>query len=383
MRKPIAATIGVVAFITGVTALQYASAAPVDAPYCELSSLGDTTCNRTWTPTPNTPCLRSGTRVLRPSNQPTSVCTPATTTTQAPTTTRPTTTSSSTTTRPPTTTSAPSTTSAPTGGDFVATFSEASDLDRLDWGLYNRDTFLVAQTQWQADHSDMGGDHHCGNPLTTSRTAHRDTDEWFFYCRTIEGNAEASGHIMTSVGDISGYSTAYVEPTQVFNASDTSFVSWDVNITDLKARKWWEVSIVPASFNSGEPTCPHCSVISWLSPSPAGLPAYPAGSIVVGKGPFGNDARVWSNGTSYRPLGYTTTVQADPEASASKAIRRTFTITDNRNDTITITYLGRTFTYSGEFPDQFRVVFKDHSYTPNKDGVPQGTTWHWDNIVVR
>ena len=30
----------------------------------------------------------------------------------------------------------------------------------------------------------------------------------------------------------------------------------------------------------------------------------------------------------------------------------------------------------------FEVYFKDHNYTPDKDDVPVGYTWHWDNIRI-
>ena len=39
-------------------------------------------------------------------------------------------------------------------------------------------------------------------------------------------------------------------------------------------------------------------------------------------------------------------------------------------------------TVPGSFPDEFVVVFKDHNYTPTKDGPPVGFTWHWDDIEI-
>jgi hypothetical protein len=42
-----------------------------------------------------------------------------------------------------------------------------------------------------------------------------------------------------------------------------------------------------------------------------------------------------------------------------------------------------TQSFAGSFPDEpWRVVFKDHNYTPDKDAIPIGHTWHWDNIVI-
>jgi hypothetical protein len=165
-------------------------------------------------------------------------------------------------------------------------------------------------------------------------------------------------------------------------------VSWDVNVTDLGARQWWEVSVVSASFDSGVASCRYCTVIDWLSPSPSGLPAYPDDAVVVGVGPFGKTFNVHANGTNFNPSGWQRTCgdgsALDPEGCASKAIRRTFVLTDNGNGTMTLNAFGHAYTFEGAFPDgDVKVMFKDHNYTPDKDGVPVGHTWHWDNIVVQ
>jgi hypothetical protein len=256
----------------------------------------------------------------------------------------------------------------PPTGLFVETFDGNRGLDRFSFGVYHRDNVLVANTSWQADH-----DHSCGDPATTSRTVRRDTNEWIYVCRD---------HLMTSIGDTSGYSTGYFAPKQTF--TNATRVSWDVNITDLGARQWWEVAIMPASFNSGVASCPQCSVMPFLSPEPSGLPAYPRGSIVVGNGAFGKDVNVSTDGVNRNVAQYQSICSMDPTGCGSKAIRRPFSITDNRNGTVTINFGGfRTFTVPGAFPaGGFYVVLKDHNYTPDKDGTPVGHTWHWDNIVV-
>jgi hypothetical protein len=251
----------------------------------------------------------------------------------------------------------------------VETFTGNTGLDRFDMGIYHRDEFVMATTTWTGDH-----DLNCGTP-DTQRTIRRSSpSESFYTCRD---------HMMTSIGDTSGYSTGWFAPKQTFTSGTQ--VSWDVNVTDLKARQWWEVSIVPASFDSGVPSCPQCSVMPWMSPDPTGLPAYPKGSVVVGKGPFGNDVKISTDGVDRNVAQYMTVCNFDAEGCKSKAIRRTFSITDNRNGTITVNYGGfQTYTVPGSFPaGGFNVVFKDHNYTPDKDGKPFGYTWHWDNIIVK
>jgi hypothetical protein len=259
----------------------------------------------------------------------------------------------------------PNPVSPPAGpGDFLETFTGNTGLNRFDTGVYHRDDFLVAQTTWAGDH-----DMNCGDP-TTQRTIHRSNpSEAFYLCRD---------HLMTSIGDTSGYSIAWFAPKQTFSAANTTQVSFDVNVTDLGARQWWEVSIVPVG-------APFLATIDWVA-NTAGIDTYDPKSVVVGNGPYGNDGNIVTQGVSRKPLGYGHVCgvgAADPQGCDSKAIRRTFTITDNRNGTITFDYLGGRYTYPGQFPDSFRVYFKDHNYTPDKDGVPAGHTWHWDNISVR
>ncbi|MDW3214177.1 MAG: hypothetical protein R8G01_09290 [Ilumatobacteraceae bacterium] len=244
---------------------------------------------------------------------------------------------------------------------FFEDFTGNTGMDNFDTGMFHRDDVLVANTQWYGDH-----DTNCGDP-STQRLIHRDRpDESFYMCRD---------HMMTSVGDTSGYSIAWFAPKQTFEAGTHTSVSWDVNVTDLGNRQWWEVSIVPVG-------TPFLASIDWMADT-AEIDYYDRRSIVVGKGPFGNDGNIYTQGVDRDPLGYSHVCGADPEGCDSKAIRRTFTITDNRNGTVTVDYLGDRYTYPGEFPDEFKVYFKDHSYTPDKDGTPAGHTWHWDTISVK
>ena len=266
----------------------------------------------------------------------------------------------------------PGSTPVPAGAQFVETFDSNSGLGRFDLGIYHRDDVLQRVTEWTGDH-DMA----CGSP-DTQRLIHRSNPaESFYLC---------NDHLMTSVGDTAGYSTAWFSPKATFTG--VRQVSWDVNVTNLGARKWWEVAVMPASFDSGVPSCPHCAVQSWLSPSPSGLPAYPSDAVVVGNGPFGSTFHVHAGGQDFNPSGWQHTCgdafALDPEGCASKAIRRTFTITDNGNGTLTLNAFGQTYSFAGSFPSgPVKVVFKDHNYTPDKDGVPVGHTWHWDSVIVR
>jgi hypothetical protein len=179
---------------------------------------------------------------------------------------------------------------------------------------------------------------------------------------------------MSSLGHVDSYSIAWFSPNQSFNGQTK--VSWDVNVTDLMARQWWEVTIVAAN-------APDASCIDWL---PCDLPSYPSNAVVVGNGPLGGSGvTVWSLGAARETTGQPICGQSalDPEGCASKAIRRTWSVTDNRNGTITVNFNGRQWTVPGSFPTgDWKVVFKSHNYTSDKDGMPVGHTWHWDNIIV-
>ena len=249
-------------------------------------------------------------------------------------------------------------------GGFVETFDGNGGFDRFDSGVFHRQDGFEPNKVWQGDH-----DESCGDPTTTrSLTAAREENQ-FYTCRD---------HLMTSVGHVAPYSVAWFSPRQTFRSDDVSRVAWDVNVTDMLGRQWWEVAIVPTDWRSGEPSCPQCSVVNFLT-DPAHLPAHPNDAVVL----QGGVSKPMVNGENISDRGLCRDWPLDPEGCASKAIRRPFSMTDNRNGTITIDFGGLfTETIRGSFPDRFDVVFKDHNYTPDKEGRPVGYTWHWDNIVI-
>ena len=279
-------------------------------------------------------------------------------------------------------------------GDVLVTFDNGGGADQIRQGVYHRnvgqqelggpveifpgiDNNAYHGGTWTADH-DMS----CGSPDTQRTlsssvtpgpsgvpTADFNTEQLQFACRD---------HWMTSMGDVDGYSIVWFAPPQQFSRSEQRTVSWDVNTTDLGGRKWWEVSIVPVG-------SPFLATVDWLAPV-AHIDAYDRASVIVGSGPAGRDPNITTDGQQRydggRPLCGSGAL--DPEGCASKPIRRPFSITDNGNGTLTVNYGGLfTRTVPGQFPERFEVYFKDHSYTPDKDGPIAGHTLHWDNISVR
>lgn len=248
---------------------------------------------------------------------------------------------------------------------FTETFDNNEGLNRFVTGLYHRDSFLVEQEYWTGDH-----DLACGDPGTT-RIIDRDNPEDSFYlCRD---------HLMTAVGDTSGYSVAWFKPAVTFD--EVSEVCWSINLTNLGSRQWWKVAVlsidapdimseVGASNLSGI-VGPDRAVASW-------------GGIGGWKGKLRIGEERWEAWFF--------------DAGSDKATRYPACFRDNNDGTLTFEMTGprdggdaivlESFTVPGEFPQgPKKVVFQDHNYTPTKSdngvGYPIGFTWHWDDISIR
>ena len=259
----------------------------------------------------------------------------------------------------------------PTPREVTEDFTDPASIDQFEFGVYHRDNVIVSQTQWPGDH-----DMDCGTP-DTHRTIHRDTpSESFYHCR---------GHVMTSVGDTSGYSIAAFTPANVF--TDIREVRWDVNITDLGSRQWTEVKIIPTNaFDFDNIPCSH-------SPS---TPCNTDNHDVLGSVGTtfknavmhihnGDTLHRWNgNGNWDKYFRY-----PDDPARDSIRIRRQHFFRDNGNNTLTFgieteTGAFKELTVPGSFPTgDVRVAFADHGYTPNKAGTPISYTWHWDNLSIK
>ena len=280
-------------------------------------------------------------------------------------------------------------------GVWSATFDGNTGADRIRQGVYHRnvgqqelggpqvifdgvDNNAWHGGEWTADH-DMACDSPDtqrslrsemtpGDDMTPTFDFH--VDELQFACRD---------HWMTSVGDVDGYSIVWFSPDAEFTRDSQRTVSWDVNVTYLGGRMWWEMSIVPVG-------SPFLATVDWMA-EVAHIEAYDDASVIVGTGPAGSNINI----TTHAQQQYggwaelcSAGAEQDPGGCASKAERKPFSVTDNGDGTITVDYGGLfTETVPGEFPERFEVYFKQHAYTPDKDGPVAGHTYHWDNIVIR
>jgi hypothetical protein len=236
-------------------------------------------------------------------------------------------------------------------------------------------------SEWQGDH-----DLNCGSPAT-SRTIHRGNplpgsstnfppDEYFYTC---------VNHLMTAVGDTSGYSIAWFSPNQTFPS--VTEVTFDVNLTNLGDRKWWKVGVVSDSLYQttwNGSCCGPAPGFLFADNGSTGLPSLEGSGRLIGT--WGEDC---SQECTVRHFGVgnnhlAAATSTDPN---DKMTRYPVTLTDNQDGTVTFTVAGVSVTQAGSFPQcPCRVVFYDHNYTPNKSTyprVPNPYTWHWDSIIVR
>ena len=246
---------------------------------------------------------------------------------------------------------------------FVETFDNDQGLDRFDKYVFHRNVDIhnfggFSGGSWTGDH-----DESCGSPDTQ-----RNLDWYPNYTQAQRQNAfyTCRNHMMTSMGDVDAYSIVAFSPKQVF--VNPTIVCIDVNLTNLGTRQWWKIGVVKDGANF---------MVSDVSASD--LPDITGSDKVIaswsGPGAFPAKLRIGNSGSN----GPT----ANPTPN-DKATRHEVCLKENSNNTITFTVAGVSLTRPGQFPEgNVRVYFYDHNYTPDKDGTPQGHTWHWDNVYVK
>jgi hypothetical protein len=301
----------------------------------------------------------------------------------------------------------PSTTLPPATGDlmFFEDFASNDAMSQFDHGIFHRDDSVIAAESWLGDHAPTGADDACSSPFE-KRTIERGNrsegfnNDWIYRC--APGGDTAKAHLMTSIGDTSGYSLGGFSPTQVF--TNVREVRWDVNQTDLGDRQWTEIAIIPADrFDfanlpcTGDVPCdttthPELGSVGtqWSAQFARKIntPASPNGYLQAA-----GDLGYRCDTCPYAPsASFGEAYGQGDSALTSFAIRRTNFFRDNGDGTLTWGFQledgsFNEFTAPGAFPSgPVRVVFKDHNYTPMKSPatlLPETTfTWHWDNIGV-
>jgi hypothetical protein len=291
-----------------------------------------------------------------------------------------------------------------TANSFFEDFTGNTGLERFTWGVYHRhvahheaynphssngipgvDNNAGAGGDWTGDHDLNCGDPTTQRPLTTDfeqdtngsngwlPTLYPHTEELVYMCRD---------HFMTSMGDISGFTVLWLAPKKVF--SDVNSISFKVNLTNLGDRKWWKVGVVSDALY----TSTYGSGWNGAVMVP-GHVVSDVGSSDLNGSMEGPDRLIatWSGGASHAgrqgmAIG-ATKVPCGFDGGTDKATRHPVSLTDNGNGTITFNVAGSSCTTAASFPPcPCRVVFYDQNYNPDKDGVPIGHTWHWDDVQV-
>ncbi len=273
--------------------------------------------------------------------------------------------------------SAPSQELLPDNFDYVATHRS-----------HPKDHFTKAYDPFLVDHDETcTGPNPEVSPLpqryvrTVQDSNGSNPDETFFICKN---------HMMSSMGEVEGYSVSAFWPRQEFNFADGGVLEFEVNINDSHAvRSWWEVMIVPRD---------QLKVGAGPTDSPISE-TYPDDRIVLD---FRRNVRTIKVGTgALAPEGWlakeTQRGQWDfawwsnlyPEDPAldDRRIRRTMRIELGDEqitwsiETADGSFDSWTVDVPGGLPfDEGLVLFKTHAYNPIKDGNLDTYTFHWDNI---
>jgi len=211
---------------------------------------------------------------------------------------------------------------------------------------------------------------------TTHATSGAVPDESFFVCKN---------HMMSSMGEVDGYSVTSFWPRQEFDFAGGGVLEFDVNINAGHPRSWWEVLIAPRhlmKIGAAQDWLP----IDETYPSERIVLTFSAQSkreIQVGTGavaPAGwivdaSDWRRWADVDSTDP------------ALADRRIRRRMRVELLPEEIIwSVEKQDGTFdSYSAPVPGGLPftrglVLFKTHAYTPEKDDNFDLYTYHWDNL---
>jgi hypothetical protein len=262
-------------------------------------------------------------------------------------------------------------TTPPPGVQFQSTFNTAADFyDRFRIDVHFRDEGpnVDRVKTWPGDHN-----MNCEGPLTTRIVSAANEADLFWWC--APGDDPTKGHIMTSMGDVDGYTILSFSPNQSF--TNINMVCWDVNLTYEGGRKWTQVGVIPrAAFEASG------SRLDYISPLTQDVDQtaerLPTGSFMY---------QNWDG--KFRIYQGQTEVLFDwvQFFTSDKAKRYKHCITDNNNGTVTVSREQddgtHTRTVNGSLPNDAIVIFQDDNYTPDKDGEAfPNYTWHWDNILI-
>lgn len=263
--------------------------------------------------------------------------------------------------------------------------SQALLPDNFDFVVTNRthpSEALGPFPSFPADHAnDCAGPNPAVSPLpqhdvvVSHHSNGANPDPSFFICKN---------HMMSALGDVSGYSVSAFWPRQEFEFANGGQIEFEVNL-EPHGRQWWEVMIIPAEqlkVGAADEVWPIDEV-------------YADDRIVfefrdsqrrvhLGNGP-GRAGRIDNHEefTSYADRN-----PGDPANTDRRIRRKNILAIDEAGSQLVWSieksdgsFDTRTFDLGAELPlTRGLVVFTTHAYTPKKVGNHDLYTFHWDNI---
>lgn len=259
---------------------------------------------------------------------------------------------------------------------FVETFDTPASLNRFDYAVHHAWIANDTKPGWHGDH-----DLNCGPPDQTRVIENPTRIDGKTYYPGMGPNAGVvywcREHMMTAFNS-NHYAQIDVSPKQVFEG--VSRICWDQNRTDVGARMWTQVVIVPLdTFNANNGRFDY--VARRLSKSgPGAFGIHPTDETFM--------MEVTDGGT-YAQTGQSVDTDSSGNwVTNDKATRYQVCLRDNNNGTVRVELENNSGvqvrTVRGAIPDgPSRVIFQHDLYNPDKDsGVANGYTWHWDNIII-
>lgn len=244
-----------------------------------------------------------------------------------------------------------------------------------------RDHLSAELLSFPADH---GPD--CAGPpsqhsVTSSHLSNgSNPDQSFYVCKN---------HMMSALGEVSGYSVSAFYPRQDFDFSEGGVIEFETNMNVGHPRHWWEVMIVPREllkvgaaehFWPIDETYPSESILLSLLPDGKRKITLHSGATPP--------AGIIASSTDWRDWKFLNNETPDNDPQFDDRRRRHLHRIEVNANKITwwVEKLdGELDAFELNLPNgipfnQGLVVLKTHAYTPNKDGNFDRLTVHWDEF---
>lgn len=259
--------------------------------------------------------------------------------------------------------------------EFVETFDTPESLDRFDYAVHHAWIANETDDVWVGDH-----DLDCGPP-EPGRTIANPTsvddgktyypgmrDPVVFWCRE---------HMMTTFNS-DHYAQVDFSPKQIFEG--VSRICWNQNRTDVGSRMWTQVAVVPLdTFEANDERFDY--VASRLKKNgPGAFGIHPTDETFM--------IELTDGGSRAQTGQFVDDNSSGNWVTSDKKTRYQVCVDDLENHNVRMEMEHDTGvqvrTLEGSIPDgPVRVVFQHDLYNPDKDeGVANGLTWHWDDIII-